>query len=149
MGTALLFSFPIVVLIEMAPAQIPLFLKQIDAATFLRRTLPPYGAVEYLSRHATASDSVASLGDWAAAYSPNPANFHLTYLTQRKYPIESVLKLVRPDDRYLILPRNSNLSELESAASRDHTLARVYQDSDFVVDSLQPVAAPLPAEPRP
>ena len=139
MGAALLFSFPIVVLIEMAPAQIPLFLKQIDAATFLRRTLPPYGAVEFLSQHASASDSIASLGNWAAAYSPNPANFHLAYLNERQYPIELLRKLLHPDDRYLILPRHSNLVELESVAREGRSLTRVYQDNDFVVDALQPI----------
>jgi hypothetical protein len=147
MGAALLFSFPIIILIEMAPDQIPFFLKQIDAATFLRRTLAPYGAVEFLSQHATASDSIASLGNWASAYSPNPAKFHLAYLNERQYPVSLVLKLVQPGDRYLILPRHGNLAELESAVRQDHTLTRVYQDHEFVVDSLQPTA-PLLSQPR-
>jgi Dolichyl-phosphate-mannose-protein mannosyltransferase len=137
MSAALLFSAPIVILIEMAPAQIPLFLKQIDAATFLRRTLPPYGAVEFLSRHATASDSIFSVGDWAAAYAPNPANFHLTYFTGRKYSPDAVRGLLQPGDRYIILPTRPNLADLESAVRQDRNLARVYQDSDFVVDALQ------------
>ncbi len=136
MAAALLFSAPIVILIEMAPAQIPLFLKQIDAATFLRRTLPPYGAVEFLNQHATASDSILSVGDWAAAYAPNPANFHLTYFTERRYSPDAVRRLLQPGDRYLILPTQPNLADLESAARQDRSLTRVYQDPDFVVDSL-------------
>jgi hypothetical protein len=138
MGAALLFSLPIVILIEMAPAQIPLFLKQIDAATFLRRTLPPYGAVEFLSLHATASDSIASVGDWAAAYAPNPANFHLDYVNERRYRPASVRMLLQPGDRYLILPNGPNLADLESGAPQDRRLTRVYEDPDFVVDALQP-----------
>ena len=142
LSVALLFSLPVVILIEMAPAQIPLFLKQIDAATFLRRTLPPYGAVEYLSQHATPSDSVASIGDWAAGYAPNPANFRVTYLNQRRYTPEFVHRMLRQDARYLILPRRPNLKELESAAREDHTVTRVYEDREFVVDALQP-AGPI------
>ena len=137
MSAALLFSLPVVILIEMAPAQIPLFLKQIDAATFLRRTLPPYGAVEYLSQHATPSDSIVSVGDWAVAYTPNPANFHVTYLNERRYSPDSVHRMLQPDDRYLILPKHPNLKELESIAREDHTLKRVYEDREFVVDALQ------------
>jgi hypothetical protein len=137
MGAALLFSLPIVILIEMAPAQIPLFLKQIDAATFLRRTLPPYAAVEFLNQHASASDTIASVGDWAAAYAPNPANFHLLYLDQRRYGPTSVRSVLQPGDRYLILPNAPNLADLESAARQDHRLTRLYQDRDFVVDALQ------------
>ena len=137
MSAALVFSLPVVILIEMAPAQIPLFLKQIDAATFLRRTLPPYGAVEYLSQHATPSDSIASVGDWAAAYTPNPANFHVTYLNERRYSPDSVQRMLRPEDRYVILPRRPNLKELESVVRENRALMRVYQDRDFVVDALQ------------
>ncbi len=139
MGAALLFSLPVVILIEMAPAQIPLFLKQIDSATFLRRTLPPYGAVEYLSHHATPSDSIASVGNWAVAYTPNPANFHLTYLNERRYTPSSVRGILRPNDRYVILPKRPNLKELESAAREQHALTRVYEDREFVVDALQPI----------
>jgi hypothetical protein len=138
MGAALLFSLPVVILIEMAPAQIPLFLKQIDAATFLRRTLPPYGAVQFLNQHATASDSISSIGDWAAAYAPNPANFHLVYLNRRRYQPASVRALMQPGDRYLILPNTPDLADLESAARQDRRLTRVYKDPDFVVDALQP-----------
>ncbi|HTW65424.1 MAG TPA: glycosyltransferase family 39 protein [Bryobacteraceae bacterium] len=138
MSAALIFSVPIIVLMEMAPAQIPLFLKQIDAATFLQRTLPPYGAVAFLDQHASASDSVASLGDWAAAYAPNPANFHILYLNQRRYTPASVRGLLKPDDRYLILPRRPNLAELESAVREELNVTRLYEDRDFVVDGLQP-----------
>lgn len=138
MGAALLFSVPIIILIEMAPAQIPLFLKQIDAETFLRRTLPPYGAVEFLNQHATASDSIASVGDWAAAYTPNPANFHLVYRTRRYYKPSSVRRILHSDDRYLILPNGPNLADLESAASKARHLTRVYQDPNFVVEALSP-----------
>jgi hypothetical protein len=137
MGAALLFSLPIVILIEMAPAQIPLFLKQIDAATFLRRTLPPYGAVQFLNQHASAFDSIASVGDWAAAYAPNPANFHLIYYTDQRYWPTSVRSVLQPGVRYLILPNRPNLADLESAAGQDHRLTRLYQDRDFVVDALQ------------
>jgi|HubBroStandDraft_6_1064221.scaffolds.fasta_scaffold121737_1 hypothetical protein len=137
MAAALLFSLPIVILIEMAPAQIPLFLKQIDGATFLRRTLPPYAAVEFLNQHASASDSIASIGDYAAAYTLNPANFHLIYFTDGRYWPTTVRLLLQPGDRYLILPNRPNLADLESAARQDHRLTRVYQDRDFVVDALQ------------
>jgi Dolichyl-phosphate-mannose-protein mannosyltransferase len=140
MSAALLFSLPVVILIEMAPAQIPLFLKQINAATFLRRTLPPYGAVEFLDHHATASDSIASVGDWAAAYAPNPANFHVFYLNERLYNPGSVRMLLKPEDRYLILPAQPNLQTLESAAGDDFRFSRVYQDRDFVVDTVQPLS---------
>lgn len=140
MGAALVFALPVVILIEMAPAQIPFFFRQIDAATFLRRTLPPYGAVEFLSQHATASDSIASVGDWAAAYAPNPANFHLVYFNDQRYQPANALKVLHPGDSYLILPKhaNANLAELEAAVGQDHRLTRVYQDHDFVVDALQP-----------
>jgi hypothetical protein len=138
MGAALLFSIPIIILIEMAPAEIPLFLKQIDAATFLRRTLPPYGAVEFLSHHAKASDSIASVGDWAAAYTPNPAKFHLFYLTKREYEPSEVRRVLHPDDRYLILPNSPNLAQLESTASEHRRLTLVYQDPNFVVEKLSP-----------
>jgi len=138
MGVALVFALPVVVLIEMAPAQIPLFLKQINAATFLRRTLPPYGAVEFLSQHATSSDSILSVGDWAAAYAPNPANFRVVYFNERSYQPGNVFRALHPSDRYLILPRHANLAELESAARQDLRLTRLYQDHDFVVDGLQP-----------
>ncbi len=138
LGVALVASLPIIILIEMAPAQIPLFLKQIDRATFLRRTLPPYGALEFLSQHATASDSIASVGDWASAYAPNPANFHLFYRTGRQYDPSSVFRVLLPEDRYIILPARPNVAELESAARQDHRLTRLYRDHDFVVDALQP-----------
>jgi hypothetical protein len=138
LGATLLFSLPVVILIEMAPAQIPLFLKQIDAATFLRRTLAPYGAIEFLNQHATASDSVVSIGDWAIGYAPNPANFRQLYLNQRIYAPASVRQMLRPADRYLILPTRPNLKDLESAAREDHGLTRLYEDRDFVVDALQP-----------
>ena len=137
MGAALLFSAPVLILIEMAPAQIPLFMKRIDAATFLRRTLPPYAAVEFLNRHATASDSIASIGDWAVAYAPNPANFHLIYLNERTYRPAWVLTVLHPADRYLILPNSPNLADLEAAARKNRSLTRVYQDPDFVVDALK------------
>jgi Dolichyl-phosphate-mannose-protein mannosyltransferase len=142
MGAALLFSIPIIVLIEMAPAEIPLFLKQIDTATFLRRTLPPYGAVEFLNQHASASDSIASVGDWAAAYAPNPAKFHLFYLTRRYYQPSAVYRVLQSEDRYLILPNSPNLADLESAASEDRRLTRLYQDPDFVVDALAATGHP-------
>jgi len=138
MGAALLFSFPVVILIEMAPAQIPLFLKQIDAATFLRRTLPPYGAVDFLNQHATASDRIASIGDWVAAYTPNPANFHVLYFNERIYQPSSVLRILGPDDRYLILPVRPNLAQLESAVRQAYRLTRLYRDHDFAVDAVQP-----------
>jgi hypothetical protein len=138
MGAALLFSLPVVTLMEMAPAQIPLFLKQIDAATFLRRTLPPYGAVEFLNQHATASDTIASIGDWVAAYTPNPANFHVVYFNERIYQPSSVLRILGPDDRYLILPVHPNLTQLESAVRKAYRLTRLYQDHDFAVDAMQP-----------
>jgi hypothetical protein len=137
MGAALLFSAPVLILIEMAPAQIPLFMKRIDAATFLRRTLPPYGAVEFLKQHATGSDSIASIGDWAVAYAPNPANFHVIYITERTYRPAWVLRALQPADRYLILPNSPNLTDLESAARQNRSLTRVYQDPDFVVDALR------------
>jgi hypothetical protein len=137
LGAALLFSIPDLILIEMAPAQIPLFLKRIDAATFLRATLPPYGAVEFLNQHAAPSDSIASVGDWSAAYAPNPAKFHLVYLGKRIYSPSAVLELLQPADRYLILPSRPNLAELESAARQDRRLTRLYQDPHFVVDALQ------------
>jgi hypothetical protein len=137
MGAALLISLPIVILIEMAPAQIPLFLKQIDAATFLRRTLPPYAAVEFLNQHASASDAIASVGDWATAYAPNPANFHMIYFTDGRYQPTTVRTVLQPRDRYLILPNRPSLADLESAARQDHRVTRVYQDRDFVVDQLE------------
>jgi 4-amino-4-deoxy-L-arabinose transferase-like glycosyltransferase len=141
MGAALVFSLPVVILMEMAPAQIPLLAKRIDAATFLRRTLPPYGAVEFLSQHAKPSDSIASVGDWAAGYTPNPANFHLTYLNGRRYSPAFVNRILQPNDSYIIFPRRPNLAELESAAREHHTISRLYQDQDFVVDAV--------SEPRP
>lgn len=144
MAAALLFSLPVVILIEMAPAQIPLFLKQIDAATFLRRTLPPYGAVEFLSRHAAASDQVSSVGDWAAAYAPNPANFRLIYLNERQYKPAAVVGVLQQNTRYLILPRRPNLAELESAVRQVRTVTRLYRDHEFVVDGLQPVTESRP-----
>jgi hypothetical protein len=140
MSAALLFALPAVVLVEMAPDEIPYFLKRIDSATFLRRTLPPYGAVEFLSRHATTEDSIASLGAWAAAYTPNPANFHLIYLNQRAYNAASVHRLLQPQDRYIILPRHPNLQELEAAVREDRKVKRVYQDREFVVDALEPAS---------
>jgi hypothetical protein len=136
MGASLLFSLPVVIVIEMAPAQIPLFLKQIDAATFLRRTLPPYGAVEFLDDHATASDSIASIGNWAAAYAPNPTNFHMVYLNERIYQPYLVRQVLHPDDRYLILPNSPNLKDMESAARQNRSVTRLYQDPNFVVDAL-------------
>jgi hypothetical protein len=138
MGASLLFSLPVVIVIEMAPAQIPLFLKQIDRATFLRRTLAPYGAVEFLEQHATASDSIASIGNLAAAYAPNPANFHLVYNTERIYRPDLVRLVLHPEDRYLILPNGPGLTDLESAARQDRRLTRIYQDANFVVDALEP-----------
>jgi hypothetical protein len=144
MGAALLFSIPIIALIEMAPAEIPFFLKEIDAATFLRRTLPPFGAVEFLSHHAQASDSIASVGDWAAAYTPNPAKFHPFYLTKREYKPSVLRRVLQPDDRYLILPNSRNLAQLEAAASQNRRLTLVYQDPHFVVEKLTVLsAAPL------
>jgi hypothetical protein len=91
-----------------------------------------------LNQHATASDSIASIGDWAAAYAPNPANFHLVYLNRRRYQPASVRALMQPGDRYLILPNTPDLADLESAARQDRRLTRVYKDPDFVVDALQP-----------
>lgn len=144
MAVALLFSLPITVLMEMAPAQIPLFLKQIDGPTFLRRTLDPYGATEFVDHHATASDSIASVGDWAAAYAPNPANFHLFYDNERRYSRSNVLMLLTPQDRFLILPAHPNLKKLESAAREKYPITRVYQDRYFVVDAVEP-QNPVPA----
>jgi hypothetical protein len=139
LGVALLFSLPVLVLVEMAPAQIPLFLKQINAATFLRRTLPPFGAVEFLSRRASPSDHILSIGDWAAAYAPNPANFDSLYSNRRKYSSAALNRLLKPDDRFLILPAGPDLAPLEAAIPHDRMPTRVYQDRDFVVDALQPV----------
>jgi hypothetical protein len=138
-AAAFLFSFPVIVIMEMAPAQIPLFLKRIDAATFLRRTLSPYGAVDYLAHHASASQPIASVGDWAACYVPNPAIFEHVYRTSRVYSAADVRAVMKPmEPAFLILPNAPNLAELEQAAGTDHVLSRVYEDPDFVVIRLSP-----------
>ena len=135
----LVFALPVTIILEMTPAQIPLLLKQIDGATFLRRTLPPYAAVEFLSQRASPSDRVASVGDWAVAYAPNPGNFFHVYLNTRRYlpgEVEGVLK--QSQGRYLILPKSSNLKKLEATARQSYTLTRLYDDKDFVVYALAP-----------
>ena len=134
MTGALIFGLPVTIILEMAPAQIPLLLKQIDGATFLKRTLPPYAAVESLAKRASPSDRVASVGDWAVAYAPNPANFWHLYRDKRRYQPADVQRILRDSQgRYLILPNSPNLAELEAAARQSSGLERLYQDKDFVL----------------
>lgn len=137
MTAALVFALPVTIILEMAPAEIPLLLKQIDGATFLRRTLPPYAAVEFLATRATLSDRVASVGDWAVAYSPNPGLFWHDYDSDRRYHPRDVVQILQQSRaNYLILPQGLNLAKLEEAAQQHSQLTRLYQDHDFVVYAL-------------
>ena len=134
MTAALVFALPVTIILEMAPAEIPLLLRQIDGATFLRRTLPPYAAAEFLSKRAPASGRVASVGDWAVAYAPNPGLFWHAYRNDRRYRPADVLEVLEESQGdYLILPQSFNLAKLEEAARQRGRLTRLYQDHDFVV----------------
>jgi hypothetical protein len=131
---ALVFAIPVLVVMELAPAQIPFFVKRTDGGGFLRATLPPYGAVAFLNNHARPQDRIASVGNWAAAYAPNPDLFDHVYRTERRYtPADVVHILAKAPARYLILPNSSNLGELEAAAGASFALNRMYTDGDFVV----------------
>jgi hypothetical protein len=139
MAGAMLFALPVMIILEMAPAEIPLLLKQIDVAEFLGRTLPPYRAVEFLAKRAALTDHIASVGDWAVAYAPNPASFLHFYRDDRHYKPADVSKILEESrGGYLILPNSANLAELEAAARQHYHLERLYQDRDFVVYALAP-----------
>jgi len=138
LAAAFVFSLPILIVLEMAPAQIPLFLKRTDRAGFLRATLPPFAAVEQLGRYASDHDPVASVGNWAVAYAPNPALFEHIYKTEREYRPDDVRKVLRPESRFLILPNSANLQELEAAALPAFELERLYADLEFLLYRLKP-----------
>lgn len=133
---AVVFSLPVIVIMEMTPAQPPYLLKSIDKSEYLRRTLPPYGAVDFLSHHANADDAIASVGNWAAGYSPNPAKFDHIYRTDRRYTAADVNTVLSGERNYLILPNHQNLSDLERAAGERYKLTRLYTDLEFIVYGL-------------
>jgi hypothetical protein len=139
LAAVFVFALPVLIVMEMAPAQVPLFLKKNDASAFLRTTLPPYGAVEFLDHQATAADHIASVGDWASAYAPNPAHFEHIYRTNRRYFAHDVaVALARSTSNYLILPKVPNLGELEAAARTDFNVDRIYSDDAFVAYKVSP-----------
>lgn len=133
---AVVFSLPVIVIMEMTPAQPSYFLKSIDETEYLRRTLPPYGAVDYLVHHATTDDAIASVGNWAAAYSPNPAKFDHVYRTKRHYTAADVAAVMSGERKYLILPNHGNLGDLQKAAAERYKLTRLYADQEFIVYGL-------------
>jgi hypothetical protein len=142
-GLAVVFSLPAIVIMELTPAQIPYLLKRIDEGEYLRRTLTSYRAAEYVNRHAAKEDGIASVGNWAAGYSLDPARFDHVYRTDGQYDPADVATVLQGERRYLILPQRGNLGELEKAAGEGRRLTRVYSDEAFVVYSLaRPAMSP-------
>lgn len=143
LGATFIFSIPVLAIMELAPAHVPFFAKTIDASEFLTRSLPPYAAVHFLQGHVPSGARIASLGDWAAAYAPDPSRFDVTYRTTRLYTADDVKKLLANTNAdVLILPNSRNLEEWEAAARIYRNLARIHTDADFVVYRLSDLNPP-------
>jgi hypothetical protein len=140
----LIVAMLVTIVMELAPPQPQFLLHWIDGNTYLRQALPPFGAVEFLQKKATRDDYILSIGDWAAAYSPNPSRFQHVYNNARTYgtsDLENELPLA--PWRYLILPNSANRKELESFVCRTRLLREEYSDANFSVYELaQKVASP-------
>lgn len=142
---AMLYSLPVIIVAEMAPAQVDLFLRHSDAPAFLRATLPPYAAVEFLNSRAGAGLGIASVGDWAVAYAPEPGAFDHVYNNTRVYEAKEVTELLRRGPfRFLILPNSKNRTQLEEAAAATYVLRGIYSDENFNVYELTPRAGAAP-----
>jgi hypothetical protein len=89
--------------------------------------------VEQLAFYASDHDRIASVGNWAADYAPNPALFENAYRTERVYRQEDVQQVLHPDSQFLILPNAANLQQLEGAALPLFELRRLYVDREFLV----------------
>lgn len=143
LGATFIFAVPVLAIIELAPAHLPFFAKRIDASEFLRRSLPPYDAVHFLKEHVSPETPVASVGNWAVAYAPDPSRFDHVYRTDRVYSATDVESLLKGTDaEILILPNGANLGELESAARMYRSLQRIHTDPDFIVYRLSAFRPP-------
>ncbi|MBK5294165.1 MAG: hypothetical protein JJE04_21115 [Acidobacteriia bacterium] len=127
------FALPITVILEMLPTQPAMLAGRISREDLLRAELPPFGAMQFLSRQAQASDRILSLGNWAVCYAPFPAKVNHVYRNSRTYSPEDPQPLGKEPYDFLILPNGPELAGLERSAAAMRKLKSVYRDKQFVL----------------
>lgn len=100
---ALLFGLLGAAIVEINVPQFRYFAKRIDKAEYLRETVAPYRAVEFVRNHAGPQDRILSFEACPFVYVPNPGLFDCVW------PIDLAgqglgARLLQNDYRFLILP---------------------------------------------
>ena len=127
-----IFALLVTVIQEMVPQLPRLLTFKMQQTDFLREFLPPFAAAEQLIQFARPEDKVLSIGDWAVAYTPYPAQVKNLYRTDRIYTPQDIdTELPKLPYRYLILPSGPALPAVEEAAKRHRGLAEVYAGANF------------------
>ena len=126
------FSLLVTIIQEMVPQLPRLLTFTMQQTDFLREFLPPFGAMEYLNKVARPEDKILSIGNYAIAYAPYPAQVKHLFNNDRKYTTDDVHReLPKLNYRYLILPVGPDLQSLEESARKHRALAEVYAGPDF------------------
>jgi 4-amino-4-deoxy-L-arabinose transferase-like glycosyltransferase len=130
----LVFAWVTTVMIESYPAQLPYLARRIDASGFLRATLPPFGAMEFLVQNAAPHDTVLNLGAHAPVYGHDPARIRLINRLPERYVTSDLTDGLRDSDfQWVVLPNTGKGPELARVLSQLKRVRHVYGNAWFSV----------------
>ena len=135
----LAFAWVTTVMIESYPAELPYLARRIDANEFLRASLPPFGAMEFLRRHAAHEDWVLNLGAYAPVYGHNPDRSVLINRPVTEFTAGDILNALRDrfEYRWVVLPNSGKGPELARLLSKTRKVRHMYGDAWFSVYRLE------------
>jgi hypothetical protein len=123
----LAFGWVVTVMIESYPAELPYLARRIDDYAFLRASLQPFGAMDFLERNAAREDWVLNMGAYAPAYGHNPDRMVLINWAPAGLRPEEMLDSLR------LRPNAGRGPELARALSQVRKIRHVYGDPWFSV----------------
>jgi len=119
---ALLFGLLGAAIIEVNAPQLRYFAKRIDKTEYLRETLLPYRALEFVRNAAHTGDAVLSIESCPLVYAPNPSLFDCAWPSGR----EPGSLVEQRHYHFLILP-------VSRAANVPGRWREVYRDESYLV----------------
>jgi hypothetical protein len=132
------FGWLVALMIGSYPAELGWLAKRADNRAYLRASIQPFRALEFLERTAP-DDDVLAIEACVGLYAPDPARLFGLCGPKRPFPTALAIEWFRkdPDFRWVVVP-NQDGPELVRALGQERPLRHVYGDPLYSVYAVEP-----------
>lgn len=136
----LLFSFCVILILEVNAPQFRYFTRQLDRRGYLSEALLTYRSLDALSRYAGPHDRVLSIWNCSMAYAPYPDQFYCTYFDpENPTHLATIRRDVRdPSFRFVILPTERRWLAILDRAAGGRPRTPLYTGEHYSLYRLEP-----------